>query len=90
MNPNVDIVGGAGEEVVDILENIPSDSERISASDAGEMVVVCLIVTDMFPCGLTQIKFQQNDNEASVCEDQRRSTFLDPDKGIMKAQLQKK
>jgi hypothetical protein len=28
MNPNADIVDGACEEVVDILENIPSDSER--------------------------------------------------------------
>mmetsp|Transcript_27271 Transcript_27271/g.55681 ORF Transcript_27271/g.55681 Transcript_27271/m.55681 type:complete len:693 (-) Transcript_27271:288-2366(-) len=34
MNHNPDITGGAGEQVLDILENIPSDSERQSVSDA--------------------------------------------------------
>lgn len=33
MNPNADIVGGACEEVVDILENIPSDTERRAVTD---------------------------------------------------------
>ena len=37
MNPNTDIVGGVGEEVVDILENIPSDNERRAATDVGEL-----------------------------------------------------
>jgi hypothetical protein len=37
MNLNTDIVGGACEEVVDILENIPSDSERRAATDVGEL-----------------------------------------------------
>lgn len=34
MNQNPDIIGGAGEQVVDILENIPSDAERRAATDA--------------------------------------------------------
>mmetsp|Transcript_14450 Transcript_14450/g.31341 ORF Transcript_14450/g.31341 Transcript_14450/m.31341 type:complete len:689 (+) Transcript_14450:124-2190(+) len=33
MNQNPDITGGAGEQVVDILENIPSDSERRAATE---------------------------------------------------------
>jgi len=33
MNQNPDIISGAGEKVVDILENIPSDSERRAATD---------------------------------------------------------
>ena len=35
MIPNADIIGGACEEVVDILENIPSDNERRAATDVG-------------------------------------------------------
>ncbi|KAL7518085.1 hypothetical protein ACHAWX_002946 [Stephanocyclus meneghinianus] len=36
MIPNADIVGGACEEVVDILENIPSgDNERRAATNVG-------------------------------------------------------
>jgi hypothetical protein len=37
-NPNADIVDGACEEVVDILENIPSDTERRAATDVGELL----------------------------------------------------
>ena len=33
MNPNPDITAGSGEQVVDILENIPSDTERRAATD---------------------------------------------------------
>lgn len=32
MNGNPDITSGAGEQVVDILDNIPSDSERLAAA----------------------------------------------------------
>mmetsp|Transcript_21966 Transcript_21966/g.46351 ORF Transcript_21966/g.46351 Transcript_21966/m.46351 type:complete len:696 (-) Transcript_21966:177-2264(-) len=35
MNQNPDITNGGCEEVVDILENIPSDAERQAATDAG-------------------------------------------------------
>ena len=35
MEQNPDIIGGAGESVVDILENIPSDNECQAATDGG-------------------------------------------------------
>jgi hypothetical protein len=41
MIPNADIVGGACEEVVDILENIPSDdNERRSTTDVGACDII--------------------------------------------------
>ena len=37
MHPNADILGGSCDEVVEILENVPSDNERRAVTDVGAL-----------------------------------------------------
>eukprot|EP00804_Cyclotella_cryptica_P000619 CCRYP_009995-RA/>CCRYP_009995-RA protein AED:0.03 eAED:0.03 QI:146/1/1/1/1/0.75/4/1118/463 len=66
MIPNADIVGGACEEVVDILENIPSDNERRASTDVERRRAYRLRRPASFTIFRSAGPRQQSEDRASV------------------------
>ncbi|KAL7474013.1 hypothetical protein ACHAW6_000014 [Cyclotella cf. meneghiniana] len=66
MIPNADIIGGACEEVVDILENIPSDNERRAATDVERRRGYRLRRHASFTIFRSSRQRQQNEDRASA------------------------